>query len=52
MWELPRLAREANLGLDQVVRIKSIFDSFDDDGTGTLDLSVPGTLGSSGLIWR
>jgi len=38
MWELHKLAREENMAVEEVVRMKGIFDSFDEDRTGTLDI--------------
>jgi len=37
-WELHRLAREVNMQVDELVEVKDIFDSFDEDDTGTLDI--------------
>eukprot|EP00435_Cladocopium_sp_Y103_P064839 s1049_g26.t1 len=38
LWELHGLARDVNMKVADVVSIKEIFDSFDEDKTGTLEL--------------
>ena len=38
LWELHRLAKDVNMKVEEVVAIKEVFDSFDADGTGTLEL--------------
>jgi len=38
LWELHGLARSVNMKVEDVVAIKQIFDAFDEDKTGTLEL--------------
>eukprot|EP00439_Symbiodinium_sp_Y106_P037848 s5498_g4.t1 len=38
LWELYKLAREENLSVEEVVRMKQLFDDFDEDHGGTLDI--------------
>lgn len=38
LWELHGLARDVNMKVEDVISIKEIFDSFDEDKTGTLEL--------------
>lgn len=38
VWELRQAARELNMSIEDVRLVKYVFDSFDVDGSGTLDL--------------
>ena len=38
MFRVHRKAKDVNMKVEEVVAIKKVFDSFDADGTGTLEL--------------
>jgi len=37
-WDVHRLARELSMPIDDIILIKTVFDSFDDNGDGSLDV--------------